>query len=192
MARKPKAAPAPTADPVAAAQARFRKLAAVAKENPEALEGTRERQGNPRTLAPRVPLPAEMTEQMIKGSADASAKWKARVMKPRKDPIAEAKKAEAKWENSVKAAIAAKRFAKGLDNVNEAAMIATIEATPEDAVAQGVARRRAKIQGKMEKLQPLLVANAEAIDAMPDATPEDRERKMVANLRNMREIKGKV
>lgn len=192
MAKPRRRTPPKAADPGAVAQKLFEKLCVVARDDPDSLPGRKETVGNPITLAPRVPDAAEMTRQQLAGVERTSAKWKERVMKPRKNPIEAAKAAEGKFEDSMRRALTEKRFGKGLAQVDEEAMYETIAATPDDAVAQGVRKRQRKIKAKYDKLQPLLLANALSIDSMPNATPEDRVRRMVTNLENMRTIKGKM
>ncbi len=160
----------------------------LAEKDPEALEGMHERQGNPRPLAPRVAEVDDWVEKQKTNAAAAGERWRTNMLRPKKDPIAEAKKAVVKWENKMKEAIADKRFTKGLDAVDEAAMMATLEATPASVFVDGIERRTAKIKGKVEKLRPLVVAAAEVLDRMPIDTDKQREDKMIAARRAMIEV----
>jgi len=159
-----------------------------AQKDPDSIPELHEREGNPRPLAPRVPEAADWVEQQIKGAKANAAKWKARTLRPKKDPIAAAKAARGKWENKMRAAIDEGNFAKGLDAVDEAAMLETIEQTPETAFSGGIERRARKIRTKVEKLRPMVGALAGEIDAMPQDTDEQREQRAIAAIRGMREI----
>ena len=160
----------------------------VAEKNPDALEGMHEREGNPRPLAPRIAEVDDWAEKQEANAEAAGERWRTNMLRPKKDPIAEAKKASTKWANKLKEAIADNRFEKGLDAVDEAAMMETLEATPASVFVDGIKRRKRKIRGKIEKLRPLLVASAETLDKLPIDTEAQREAKMIANLRAMKEI----
>jgi len=192
MARKRTAPPSPIIDSVAAAQARFEKLSAQAVADPDSMAALHPVEGNPRTLAARILPPDEWVAKQLERTAAAGETWKERTLHPRKDPIAEAKKAAPKWKAKMQEAIQKDSFAKGLDAVDEDAMIETIEQTPPSVFTDGVRRRERKIKGKIEKLAPLLAANVESLDAMPDTTDAEREAKMLANLRNMKTIGDKM
>ena len=192
MAKKkaPAAQPAPlTLDTFAAEHARLLDVGAKAPEN---LPGYGVEQGNPRDLAPRVPETDTWVEGQITNTRNAAEKWKANTLRPKRDPIVAAKAAKEKWKNAVTKAAQEDRFAKGLEQVDEADMIATIQATPSTAVADGVERRRGKIERKVGKLRNLMVGHLAAVDRMPTNTDAEREAKMLANLRGMRAVGDKM
>lgn len=192
MGKKRAAKPTPKTDPMAAAQAAFEKNLAVVAEDPEGLEGAHAREGNPITLAPRVPEVEDWVGGQITNTRNAAEKWKANTLRPRKNPVEEAKKAGGKYKDSMQKALAENRFEKGLAQVDEEAMYETIAATPASAVADGVERRRTKVTNKVAKLRPLVIASAEAIDKMPQTTEQERELRMVQNLRQMRQVGEKM
>lgn len=188
MASKKAPAPPSPLDGLDAFSKVLDKALDVALKNPEALEGMHEHEGNPRTLAPRIVEVDDWAEKQETNAEAAGERWRTNMLRPKKDPIIEAIKAKTKWENKLKAAIADDSFVKGLKAVDEAAMMETLEATPASVFVDGIKRRRAKIKGKIEKLRPLLVASAETLDKMPIDTEAQREVKMIANLRAMKEI----
>jgi len=161
------------------------KALAVAAKNPDALPGAHEHQGNPITLGPRVPEAADWGQSMADGAVAKGEKWFARVKTPKKDPIKAAIAAKGKYKDKVTESLAQDRFARGLAQVDEDEMYATIEAGGAAAFTSGIERRRGKITKKIEKLRPKVLALANAIDAMPDTTDAQREARMVAARRGM-------
>lgn len=189
MAKRKRTPARATADPDDFA-ARHARLLAQALKDPESLPGMHATEGNPRTLAPRLPEVADWANTQITNTVNAAERWKKNTMTPRKDPIAEAKKAGPKWENAVKKAIADKNFEKGLAATDEEAMIDAIDKTDPSDFARAVQKREMKITHKLDRLRPLVVAHCQAIDALPTDTEAQREDKVIKNLRGMRAIKA--
>ena len=160
----------------------------LAEKDPEALEGMHERMGNPRPLAPRVAEVDDWVNTQKTNAAAAGDRWKRNMARPKKDPIAEAKKSAGKWKNKMQEAITNDSFVKGLNAVNEQAMLATIEATPAQVFVDGINRRTEKITAKVAKLRPLVIAATETLDKMPTDTDAQREAKMIAARRAMIEV----
>lgn len=143
-------------------------------------------------VGPRVPSGAAMAAKMLaRLEADPGA-WKAGMLAPKKDPIAAGIAAKGKHKVNTEKALAADSYAKGLAKVDRAAMESTINATPDGAVAEGVARRMDKVTAKMTKLSGILLANAAILDAMPQDTDQQRQAKMLKNLELMRLAKEKM
>jgi len=164
------------------------RLLDLAESNPDALEGLHEHEGNPITLAPRVPETDEWVNKQISRTEAATEEWKKNVLRPKRNPLEAAKAAKGKWQNAMQRAIQENRFEAGLDAVDEETMYAVIRETPSTALAEGVRRRAPKIRQKVDKLRGYLAAHLEAVDKLPVDTDQQREQKMLANLRGMREI----
>jgi len=186
MARK-KPAPkvVPDADPIAAF---YRDIKAHFSGSDVLDEQLKPRQGNPRNLGPRIPDGATMAADMVRGAQNNAEKWLRNTLAPRKDPLEEAKKANASWKNGVQEAVREDRFVKGLNAVDEAEMIRTIEATGAAGYAAGVAKREGKITKAFDALSPLLAAAVKQLDAMPRDTKEQRRAKVLKNLDLMEEL----
>jgi hypothetical protein len=150
------------------------------------------KEGNPVSLGSRVPSGEEMAANMVAGAQANQQKWLERTMHPRKDPIAGMKGANATYKARTQEAIAQDRYAKGVANIDETEMYATIQKRGGQAFASGVADRQGKITKKMIALAPKIAAVATAIDRMANVTDADREARMLANVRGMRAIKGTV
>lgn len=169
-------------------EARLAKALDRAEKDPESFEGAHEREGNPRPLAPRVPEVEDIVAKHSTRTAAAGQAWKDGVLRPKKDPIQAAIAAKGKWATKLQAAIQDDSFAKGLAAVDEEEMVRIIEATDPSVFTGGVARREGKYRAKMEKTRPMVLALAEEIDKMPQDTEAQREARMLAATRGMREI----
>ena len=149
---------------------------------------TEEHQGNPITLGPRVLSPDEWAKKQTKRAADAAEDWEKGVLRPKRNPIEAALAASAKRENKIKQALAAKKWDKAMAAVDEALMYATIRKRGASAFRAGVEDRAEKVAARVKELQPMVSALASTIDAMPDATDADREKRLLAARRGMIEI----
>lgn len=136
----------------------------------------------------RLPSAADISTKMIERSRGATAAWEAGVQNPSKSPVEEMKKSGKKWELGVQNAIAKKLWDKAVAKLTDEE-IATAAAKIGGATwAAGIANREDKIKRAFELFIPRLEALLRRIDALPTDTPEQREAKMVANLRGMREL----
>lgn len=143
------------------------------------------RKGNPLTIGARV-LPAdEIATKLVKRASDAADDWFKRVKNPKKHPLVEGIKAEGKYADKMKAAIAAGSRAKALAKVSDEDYLAGIDAAGPGAFSSGIERKRGKVGRRFAVLQPLYVVLAQAIDKMPIDTESQREAKMRAARRGM-------
>lgn len=161
-------------------------LAAAA--HPEAQEYLHEREGNPRPLAPIVPEVADWVGTMIQGAVNNADKWKRNTVRPSADPIQAGIAAAGKHKQKTQEALNEGRYEKGLRAVDEASMLATIEATDPGVFSSGIQRRQAKITAKVTRLRPLVGALKQTLSAMPQDTDAAREAKMIAAKRGMQAI----
>ena len=51
---------------------------------------------------------------------------------------------------------------------------------------------RSKVEQKVQAYHQQLTGHLQRIDAMPDVTDADRERRMVENLKGLRAMKGRI
>jgi hypothetical protein len=132
----------------------------------------------------------EMADKMIRNSANAGTDWLNGTLNPSRSPKAAAAAASGKWKTGVQKAITTDAYSKGVANINEDQMAATIQAVGAAGYTAGIQARQAKIQAAYTRLQPKLLAIKQAISAMPNTTDQDNENRMLTNLRQMRAIKG--
>ena len=192
MARKTPLPPSPVVQSLADFERVLDKALDVAVKNPDALPGMHESAGNPVTLAPRVPSAGDMVEKLMTNAQAAGECWLAGVKKPRKEPLKAALAALGKYKSKMAAALASGSWEKGLAAADETAMYATIDALGAGVFTTGVGARKAKMTAAFTKLQPMLVALANTIDAMPQDTEAQREARLLAARRGMIEIGKKL
>jgi hypothetical protein len=128
---------------------------------------------------------------MVQRASAAGETWKAGVLSPRKSPKAQAIASNARYKGQMQAAIAADSYLHGVQNIDEDAMAATVNALGAGVYTQGIAARLPKIQASLEKMQPMKAALKATIDAMANVTDADREARMLSNKRGMQSI-GKM
>jgi len=83
-----------------------------------------------------------------------------------------------------------KRREAGLRRTNMEEWGLQCETIGASRLVEGVTSRRPKVERAVAALHSKLSTHLRAIDAMPNVTPADRERRMVENLRGLRAMKG--
>lgn len=114
------------------------------------------------------------------------------IQNPKKDPIEAGIAAQKKYENAMKDPEVLARREAGLRKTNIDEWTAMSEALGADKLVEGVLLRKHKVERFVKAYQPLLLKHLAAIDAMPNATEAEREKKMIANKRGLQKIKGKA
>jgi len=109
---------------------------------------------------------------------------------PKKDPIEAGIAAQKKYEEQMKKEEVLKRREEALKATNMDEWAAMAEILGADKLVDGVEKRRYKVERFVEKYQPALKAHLDVIDAMPDVTDADREKRMIENLRGLKKLKG--
>lgn len=134
----------------------------------------------------------EATSRMISGAQNASSRWEDGVRNPRRSFKEAALAAAAKHKARTLEALNEDRFAKGMSQVNEEQAIQTALAVGGGAVAAGMQARETKIRSRMGKYFGLLAPHMDKVNALPTTTSADAEKKMLENLRGMRDIGKKM
>jgi hypothetical protein len=135
---------------------------------------------------------SDITTKMLKNSGNAGQDWLQGVLNPSASFVAAGIKAKEKHKTETQKALNEDRYAKGLAKVNIEDVIATINKVGVSAYTNGISAREPQIRAAFEKLVPLLREAKAKLDAMPVATDADREKKMLENLRLMREIGARM
>jgi len=161
---------------------------AAAVADPENAPGAKSRAGNPVNLAPRIPEASTMSAKLVGNAQANAANWLANVLAPRKSPVAEMKKSSAKYKTRMQESLAAGDWDRGVANIDEGEMYATINALGSAVFTQGLAAREPKITRVFGKMRPLLLALTAQLDAMPTDTDGQREAKMIAAKRGMQAL----
>jgi len=149
--------------------------------------------GNPISLGRRIPDPQEIADLQVAGVQANAEKWLKRVTKPKKNFKEEALKPQSveRYKESMRKVIAEDRHKGGMELVDEAEAIATIQAGGSSIYSSGVARRKPKILRVAKELDSDRLALAAIIDEKPVATDTDREAKMIDNVRGLKAIGAK-
>jgi len=141
--------------------------------------------GNPITLGPLVIAPEEWAEKQVKRAAAAASEWEKNVLRPRRDPLKAAIAAAPKRAEKVRESLDKKKWEKAMAKVDEDMMYAVIRKRGATAFRSGVEDRKEKVLARAKELQPMVAALKATIQAMPDVTDADREKRMLAGRRGM-------
>lgn len=145
---------------------------------------------NPPTVQRLVTADEWVTKQLRNLQAVGEVNYREGITRPRKDPIAAGIAAQDAYEAKMRDSAVLKRRVLGLQrtNMEEWAMLSEQLGAPR--LVQGVLLRQFKVERAVQRLQPMLASHLQRIDALPNATDADRERRMVENLRGLRAMKG--
>lgn len=146
--------------------------------------------GNPMTLGRRIPTPERMTELQIKGVRDNKQKWLDNTTNPKKNFKVEALKPDAveRYKESMRKVIEEDRHRGGMELVDETETMAIIKKVGAEGYAKAVEAREAKILRAHKSLDSDRLALASSVDDLPTVTDDDREAKMIANVRGLKAI----
>lgn len=136
----------------------------------------------------KIKDPSRWADQQIQGSKNGAQNWLDGIKNPSRDPIQASIAAEGKYQDAMKRAMAENRRVKGLQGVSHADIVKTAEKLGPSVYEQGISSREDKIRKSIQELQPKLQAVSDAVQALPDTTEADRERRMIENLKRMRKI----
>jgi len=134
----------------------------------------------------------EATSRMISGAQNAAARWEDGIANPRRSFKAAGIAAADKHKARTGEALNDNRFAKGMAQVNEEQAIATALAVGGAAISQGMQAREPKIRQRMSKYFSLLAPHMDRVNALPTTTTADADKKVLENLKGMREIGKKM
>lgn len=147
-----------------------------------------ERVGNPITLGPLVISPEEWAAKQVSRASAAASEWEKNVLRPRKDPLKAAIAAKEKRKEKLRESLDQDKWAKAMAKVDEDLMYSVIRKRGAAAFRAGVEDRKEKVTARTKELQPMVAALKSTIDAMPDVTDADREKRLLAGRRGMIEI----
>ncbi len=132
--------------------------------------------------------PNKWHKKLMDRSAQAGQDWVDGVSNPSRDPVQAAIKAAPKWEAKMQEAIASKKWQKKMAKVNPQDIISAAQRAGASAYTTGIQNKSEKILRAIQDLQPRISQAQAKIQAMPDVTDADREARMVANMRAMKQI----
>lgn len=142
--------------------------------------------GNPVTK--KVKDATRWASQQVDNAKAASSDWLDGVKNPSRDPIEAAKAAKDKFVDRLNQAIKAGKWEKGLAKSSAAEIVEIATAVGTSHYETGVEARRKKVARVVNELQPLAQAVSDTIQAMPDKTDADREKRLTSARKLMLEV----
>ena len=136
----------------------------------------------------KVLPPDKWKDRLIKRATAAADDWLAGIKSPSRDPIKAAIEADDKWKDKLTQAMKEDRRKKALEKVSHADIVAVVDKLGTRAFTDGISARDTKIEKRVKELQPLVQAVSDAIQAMPDKTDADREKRLLMARRLMIEV----
>ncbi len=129
-------------------------------------------EGNPiQTRAPWAPNPDTWLQGV---QATGGTRWEHGIQNPRRDFKSAALASNDAWKNGVTAAVAADRYAKGINGVNVDQAIATALKIGGQGYTSGAAARKDKFAAKVGALQAAMGAVVQRVRGMPNSTLDQR------------------
>jgi len=173
--------------------ASFNKVADTLENNPDSLNFNKPHgKGNPVMLGSRVIDPVAWAAKQSTRAIAASEDWLQGVLHPTSIPSEAAIKANAKRKDKLAQAEKEEKWLKAMQKVNPDEMYEIIKAVGSAGYKSGIETRKVKIERVVKELQPLVASVAATIDAMPNATDADREKRLIAGRRLMIEVGKKL
>jgi len=142
--------------------------------------------GNPVTK--KVKSADRWSKQQIDNAVAAADDWLDGVKNPSRNPIEAALAASKKFRDRLDAALKAGKWEKGLAKSSPAEIIAIAEKVGTGHYSTGVSAREVKIKRVVGELQPLAQSVSDTIQAMPDGTDAEREKRLTQARKLMMEV----
>jgi hypothetical protein len=136
----------------------------------------------------KVKSPDRWAKQQIENAVSAAGDWLDGVKNPSRNPVEAALDKKDKWIDRLTQAIKDGKWEKNLKKVSHAEIVAVVEKLGSGVYSSGVSARDDKIKKRVGELQPLVQAVSDTIQAMPDKTDADREKRFLAARRLMIEV----
>jgi len=142
--------------------------------------------GNPVTK--KVKSADRWAKQQIDNAVAAADDWLDGVKNPSRNPIEAALAASKKWKDRLDAAIKAGKWEKGLQKSSASEIIDIATKVGSGHYSTGVSARDTKIKRVVGELQPLAQSVSDTIQAMPDGTDTEREKRLTQARKLMMEV----
>lgn len=147
---------------------------------------------NPSSVQRILPPDQWVNKQISTLEQVGEANYITGIQNPRKDPIKAGIAAQGKYEAKMKDPEVLKRRAEKLGRTNMDEWTAMAEKRGARNLVSGVTDRRYKVERFVGKYHGLLKSHLDKVDAMPDVSDTDREKKVIENLRGLKALKGKA
>ena len=144
---------------------------------------------NPASVTRLIPASEWVSKQIGNLQAVGETNYRSGITRPKKDPITAGIAAQGAYEAAMRDPATLKRRETGLKRTNMDEWASMSERVGAPRLVQGVTERQYKVERFVQTWQPRLEAHLRHIDSLPAVTDADRERKMVENLRGLRNLK---
>ncbi len=131
--------------------------------------------------------PIKVTEKQIRNAANGAPAYVESIRDVKEAPGAKAVRKADKYKQNTLAAVDKWKENTGAVSLQEWQEAAATKGG--ERFAPGIEAARSKILAFQQQFQPFVDGVKKELDAMPDATPDQREQKMLANVRKMRTFK---
>ena len=145
---------------------------------------------NPATVTRLIPAGEWLAKQLGNLQAVGETNYRSGITRPKKDPIAAGIAAQASYEAAMRDPATLKRRETGLRRTNMEEWASMSERLGASRLVAGVMERQYKVERFLQGYVPKLLGHLQRIDALPNVTDADRERRMVENLKGLRALKG--
>lgn len=147
---------------------------------------------NPPTVTRLISSADWVDKQINTLQAVGETNYRNGITRPKRDPIAAGIAAQGAYEAKMRDPEVLRRREAGLrrTNMEEWAMLAETLGAPR--LVAGVVGRRFKVERAVGNLHGKLSQHLQRIDALPNVTDADRERRMIENLKGLRSMKGTI
>lgn len=139
---------------------------------------------------PRL-TPDKIAKKMVENASRSTDSYKEGVLNPKRGPASAALAAADKRAEAVRKAEENRTWEKAMATVTDSYVSQRAAEVGAPRYASGITAAKPKIENFWRKFHPILEGIEAEIAAMPDVTDADREARMLANLKKMRETKGK-
>lgn len=136
--------------------------------------------------------PKKIAAKQVRRAQEASTDYVEGVQGVTEAPGAKAVRKQDKLKQNFNASVDSGKWADATKAVSRDDWVQATVSKGGARYAAGVEEAKGKIEAFQEDLQSFLASTQSEIDNMPDATPEQRKAKMVANFDRMRKFKRRT
>lgn len=137
-----------------------------------------------------VKNPSQISEKQIRRASGATDDYRTGVQNPEKDPIKAALEKNDKRIARLQESIQKKTWEQTMAKKTMSEWQEAAAGKGADRFASGVEQASDKINDFWTKWTPRLNAIQQSVNSMPDKTDSDRERKMIENMKKLKDAKG--
>jgi hypothetical protein len=138
----------------------------------------------------RLPTPQQWKDKQLGNlQAVGETNYRVGITHPKKDPIQAGIDSQGAYETAMRDPKVLARRVTGLSKTNMSEWASNAENIGASRLVAGVMARVAKVERSITGNHGKMTQHLARIDAMPNATPADRERRMTENLRGLRAFK---